>query len=84
MPTTKFAISLPTDVMDEVDRAARERGVTRSRFISQVLSRVARAKRDREITRRINEVLSDTGLMEEQRTTAADYRRIRPRRGTEW
>ena len=84
MAATKFAISVPTEVMQEVDRAAEERGITRSRFISEVLRHVARAKRDEEISRRIEEVLSDPDLAREQRATAAEYRRIQPRQGTEW
>jgi metal-responsive CopG/Arc/MetJ family transcriptional regulator len=84
MRATKFGISIPTEVMKAVDRAARERGITRSRFIAEVLRRVARAKRDDEISRRIDEVLSDPALRRDQRSMAADYRRIQPRRGTEW
>ncbi len=84
MPATKFAISVPTEVMQVVDRAARERGITRSRFISEVLRRVARAKNDSEISRRIDQALSDPDLVAEQRSTAAAYRRIQPPQGTEW
>jgi len=84
MPVTKFALSVPEDVMQAVDRAARARGVTRSRLVSQVLARVARVTRDQEISRRVDEALSDPELFEEQRSTAADYRRMRPRAGTEW
>src|SRR2546427_9510492 len=84
MPATGFAISIPAEVMQAVDRAARERGMTRSRFITEILRRVARAKRDEEISRRIDKALSDPRLTREQRSTASDYRRIQPRRGTEW
>lgn len=84
LATTKFAISVPSEVMDAVDEAARERGITRSRFIATVLDRVARARTDQAISRRIDEVLADPEIAKEQRTTAADYRRIRPRAGTEW
>ena len=44
MPATGFVISIPAEVMQVVDRAARERGMTRSRFIPEILRRVARAK----------------------------------------
>ena len=57
MPVKKIAISVPPDVIRQVDLAARERGVTRSRFITDVLRRVARARSDAEIKRRVNEVL---------------------------
>ena len=84
MAATKFAISVPTEVMQAIDRAARERGITRSRFIGEILRRVARAKSDQEISRRIDKALSDPRLTREQRETASDYRRIQPRQGTEW
>jgi metal-responsive CopG/Arc/MetJ family transcriptional regulator len=84
MPATKFAISIPAEVMQVVDRAAQERGITRSRFISEVLRRVARAKNDDEISRRIDQALSDPELVQEQRSTSAAYRRLQPRQGTEW
>src|SRR2546428_11172031 len=81
MAATKFAISVPTEVMQAVDRAARERGITRSRFIGEILRRVARAKRDEEISRRIDKALSDPRLTREQRSTASDYRRASSRGG---
>lgn len=84
MPVTKLAISVPPDVMEAVDRAARARRITRSRLVSEVLRRVARAQSDDEISRRVDEALADPGLAREQRATAAAYRRIRPRRGAEW
>jgi len=84
MPVTKFAISVPSELMQAVDRAARARGVTRSRLISLVLGRIARVTRDGEVSRRVDQALADPELAGEQRSAAADYRRIRPRRGTEW
>ena len=84
MGAKKFAISVPAEVMDQVDRAAARRGVTRSRFISDVLRRVADTQRDVEITRRIDEVLSDPQLAEEQRQTARDFGAARSQAGTEW
>ena len=72
MSAKKFAISVPEEVMDQVDRAARGRGVTRSRFISDVLRRVAHARRDAEVTRRIDELFADPKLQKEQKGTADD------------
>lgn len=84
MPVKKFAISIPEAVMHEVDVAAKAKKLTRSAFISDVLRRVARARSDAEITRRIDELLSDPELAEEQRQTAAAFRRLRPFEGSEW
>lgn len=70
MAVTKFAISVPQEVMKEVDRAAAARGVTRSRFVSDLLRKAARARTDAEITRQLDELFSDESLAAEQRETA--------------
>lgn len=72
MAVHKFAVSIPEDVMAEVDGAAQRRGVTRSRFISDVLRKVARARTDAEITRRLDEVFGDPEIAREQRRTSRE------------
>jgi metal-responsive CopG/Arc/MetJ family transcriptional regulator len=84
MPVKKFAISIPEDVMEQIDRAAADRGLTRSGFISDALRRIARARSDSEITRRVDALFADPAVAEEQRETAAAFRAAAPRRGTEW
>ena len=73
MPVHKIAISIPREVMVEVDRAARERGVARSRFISDVLRLVARARTDAEVTRRLDAVFADPRVAAEQVGDAERY-----------
>jgi metal-responsive CopG/Arc/MetJ family transcriptional regulator len=53
---------VPADILDAVDDAARARGESRSRFISNVLKLAVRARRDAEITRKLNEVFRDAEL----------------------
>lgn len=72
MAAKKFAISIPEDVMKQVDRAASLRGVTRSRFIASVLRRAALARTDAEITRRMNDVFADERVADEQRRTSEE------------
>jgi hypothetical protein len=84
VPRIRFAVCVPAEVMRLVDLAAEERGITRSRFISELLRRVASARSDQDISRQVDEALSDAGLAGEQRATSAAYGRIRPRSGTEW
>ena len=84
MASKKFAISIPEDVMAHVDRAAAARGLTRSGFIARVLRRVARARADAEVTRRIDELFADPAIAAEQRGSAVAFLRARPRRGSEW
>ena len=82
MAATKFAISVPADTMREVDRAAKRLGMTRSRYISVVLARVAERERNAAISKRVDEVLAD--LAEQDLEPAEHLRRARRDAGTEW
>ena len=84
MTAKKFAISIPEDVMGQVDQAAAERGVTRSRFISDVLRRAAQARSDREITRQLSLVFADPEVEAEHRALNRALLGARSNSGTEW
>ena len=84
MAVRKFAISVPEDVMREVDQAAARRGMARSSFIASVLARVARARTDAEIARRVDALFSDPEVVREQAETARAFRRAAPPAGTDW
>lgn len=66
MASSKIAITIPKDVAEAVDVAARERGESRSGFISRVLRAALRARRDAEITRRLNELFMNEDILVEQ------------------
>ena len=70
MAHRKTAIAVPEEILEEVDRAARERGESRSRFISRVLRLAVRARRDAEVTRRLDALFADASVQEEQRRDA--------------
>lgn len=78
MPMRKIAISLPEPVLDTVDDLASRRGESRSGVIAAILSRVARAKRERDITARIDALLSDESIAAEQKRTADEFLRVSP------
>jgi metal-responsive CopG/Arc/MetJ family transcriptional regulator len=73
MAFRKTAIAVPEDVLADVDKAARQRGESRSRYITTVLRAAVRARRDGEITRRLNELFADERSKEEQRKSAAVF-----------
>ena len=75
MAHRKTAIAVPAEVLDEVDRAARARGESRSRFITRVLRLAVRARRDAEVTRRLDALFADESLAEGQRREADDLAR---------
>lgn len=67
MSSSKIAITVPEDVLAAVDAAAKERGESRSGFISRVLRAALRARRDAAITRRLNELFMTEDAVAEQR-----------------
>jgi metal-responsive CopG/Arc/MetJ family transcriptional regulator len=67
MPLRKTAIAVPEDLLEAVDRAASERRESRNRFVTRVLRYAVQARRDADITRRLNELFADAALAEEQR-----------------
>lgn len=70
MAVRKIAISVPENVLAQVDAAAAERGENRSRFITQMLKLVAQARNDREISRRVDAVFADPEVARAQVKTA--------------
>ena len=84
MPMKKVAISLPEPVLKTVDRLAARRGESRSRVIATILSRVARVKRDRDITAEIDALFADETIVEEQKRTAEELLQMSPWTKEEW
>ncbi len=80
MPLRKTAIAVPHDLLAAVDRVARARRESRNRFVTRVLQRAVRARRDAEITRRLNELFAAPDLAQQQRRDASELDRI----GSDW
>src|SRR5213594_2514034 len=71
MPLRKTAITVPDDLLAAVDRAARERHESRNRFVTLVLQHAVRARRDAEITRRLNELFATPDLAKQHSREAS-------------
>jgi hypothetical protein len=80
VPLRKTAIALPEDVLEGIDRAARERGESRSRFIARVLRAALRSRRDSDITRRLDALFADASVAAQQIRGAQDLDAA----GAEW
>jgi metal-responsive CopG/Arc/MetJ family transcriptional regulator len=78
--TAKIAISLPQTVLAEVDRAARERGESRSGFIRRILLTATRIRRDAEVTRRLDAIFSAPAAVQEQERVMRELDAA----GTDW
>jgi hypothetical protein len=80
MPLRKTAIAIPDDLLSAVDRAAQSRGESRNRFVTRVLQEAVHARRDAEVTKRLNDLFADRGLGQEQSRTASALDAV----GTDW
>lgn len=80
MTIRKTAIAVPEEVLAEVDRAARARGESRSRYITLVLRAAVRARRDADITRRLNQLFAHETVVDEQLEAAAAFSTL----ATDW
>lgn len=80
MPLRKTAIAVPERLLDAVDRAAKSRQESRNRFVIRVLEQAVRARRDSEITARLDALFAQPDLAREQRQTAAALDEV----GTSW
>ena len=80
MASAKIAITVPEDVLSEVDAAARVRGETRSGFISRILKTALKARRDAGITRRLNELFADESVVAAQERITREMDSA----GTDW
>jgi metal-responsive CopG/Arc/MetJ family transcriptional regulator len=80
MPLRKTAIAISAELLDEVDEVARSRGESRSSFIASVLRLALRARRDQEITRRLEVLFADDASRAEQSQAAEVLDEL----GTDW
>lgn len=67
MPVRKTAIAIPEDLLEQVDQAASDLGESRSRYITRILKAAVRARRDAEVTRRLNVLFASEPLRQEAR-----------------
>ena len=80
MALRKTAIAIPEDLLAAVDRAAESRGETRNRFVTTVLKEAVRARRDADVTKRLNQLFAETDLAGEQLRTANELDSV----GSDW
>ena len=80
MPLRKTAIAVPDDLLAAVDRVARARRESRNRFVTRVLQHAVRARRDAEITRRLNELFAAPDVAQKQTREASEFDRV----GSDW
>ncbi|MCA9602140.1 MAG: ribbon-helix-helix protein, CopG family [Myxococcales bacterium] len=66
MTTRRTALAIPEELLEQVDEAARAKGLSRNRFVLTVLRRAIGSRKDAEITRKLNEIFADEELGRQQ------------------
>ena len=70
MAVRKIAISVPENVLRQVDRMAKKSKMTRSGLITHLLKEVSHAASQADIVSKINQLFDDNNIIEEQASTA--------------
>ena len=74
----KTAISVPARLLAEVDRAARQRGESRSQFVQRLLIEAVRARNDVEFAQRLNDFFAGKANVEAHQKESKTWARLQP------
>ena len=84
MNTQKVAITVPKDLITVVDEISRQRGISRSKFISNVLRERIENEKDRQLKEAYNRVFTDDSIKKEQVETAEWFEGTGNKEGQGW
>jgi metal-responsive CopG/Arc/MetJ family transcriptional regulator len=84
MNTQKVAITIPIDLVAMVDEMSKERGMSRSKYISSVLREKILNEKERQLKYAFNQVFSDDSIRKEQLETASWFEGTGSKAGQEW
>ena len=84
MNTQKIAISMPADLVTSIDIISKQKGMSRSRFISTVLHEKIMKEKERQIKEVYNRVFSDDSIKKEQLETSLWFDGAGNKEGLEW
>ncbi len=84
MNTQKVAITIPKNLILLIDKVSKERGLTRSRYITSVLSEKIVEERKQLLKDAYNKVFSDETIQKEQLDTARWFEGTGSEGGQEW
>ena len=84
MNTVKVAITIPEELVRQVDSLSKELGFSRSKFITLTLREQLEKEKKEKILKAYNEVFSDEAICEEQRETSRWLDGAGQSEGQEW
>ena len=84
MTTQKVAITVPKDLIAIIDEISRLNGISRSKFISRVLSEKIQDEKNRQLKEAYDRVFSDDAIRKEQIDTAEFFEGSGNNEGQTW
>lgn len=84
MTTQKVAISMPEDLIKDIDLIIKNKGLSRSRYIASALSAKVADEKKEFLKQAYDRVFSDDKMQKEQRDTAKLFEGAGREEGQEW
>ncbi|MCG6912031.1 MAG: ribbon-helix-helix domain-containing protein [Deltaproteobacteria bacterium] len=84
MNTIKIAITVPKDLIMVIDSLSREKGVSRSKFIADILKEKISKDENDKIKSIYDRVFSDESIAEEQLAAAREFESSGKEDGQQW
>ena len=84
MNTQKVAISMPANLLASIDNMRKNKGLSRSKYISTLLQDIISEEKNKEIKKAYDSVFSDENIKQEQLETARFYEGAGAEEGEEW
>jgi metal-responsive CopG/Arc/MetJ family transcriptional regulator len=84
MNTQKVSITIPKNLVILIDMISKQKGISRSRYISSVLQEKLGEEQNREIKEAYDRIFSDADIKKEQLQTANWFEGSGSSEGQEW
>ena len=84
MNTQKVAITIPTDLLTTIDDISKQKGISRSRYISNLLREKVLDEKEKQIRASYDRIFSDELVLREQLETASWLEGTGSKEGQEW
>ena len=84
MNTQKVAITIPADLVTMIDDISKQKGMSRSKYISTVLHEKVLSEKEKQLKEAYNRVFSDEAIRKEQLETALWIEGAGSKEGQEW
>ncbi len=84
MNTQKVSITMPTNLLTTIDDISKQKGMSRSRYISTILREKVLDEKEKQIKSSYNRVFSDELILKEQLETASWLEGTGSKEGQEW